>query len=1105
MHVRPPAIDNCELTAHPDSLKLRLGLQEYSDFVLVHEQLWQSLLRSYGGGPELKRIVVAVGSGSSSELRVELYPLSLKVCMVDMNGHMDENAPLEVIFSRHARVQDLLQSLVDSWGLQESGEDGLRLWYRRGTDAERSDAMSFDGWELLLPASKSLDEFAVPDGASLLLERSKLATYKQSSGNSREKVEWPFFRRLRLDYKNRTFKDPRAARLAIDDLVDAAVEVEAYGYDGAKMQWYPGRVVADEDSRVLVQFYGREKPKTKMPPLLTDGSWLSERQLTPEAKGALGTVFKRYATGGKIDRTSMRGLMSCATNMLVQEDSWQVSDLLTKYGDGQTVELEGFLKYWRMKAINSHHWLEDELSRLFERVGANAGQTEEEKLLAQGREWITRNSARLAQYRTNEYVNNAMREKIFFRDFRRFDSLDTNFSGEWKPCEVQEVNWEEMTVLVQTRSAGSSWNASLRHQREWIPMESSRLAEFETKSLEIAEDTPTPLLARTTSHGGVCPRPGACGLQNLGNTCFMAATLQCLSNCGPLRIFFAGCPAQAPQFHTQLSNSPLSTNGRLAREYGRLLTQMWSNEHESCTPMELKGLIGQKRPEFSGYQQQDAQELLIFLLDGLHEDVNRAPYPRPVMPEVDSSGRPEREVAREAWEGHLRRNDSKIVELFQFQIRSEVECPECGCISVTFDPIMYLSLPVPKPPHSVTVTVVPVEYPKVAMHKIDVLVPKGATFAELEQRLWAQLSRQPAELPSRFVFADIWSDRIYKMFKDVNRITEIQHGDNVYALEVRLPRDLQEGVVPSFVPVLFRRQTKSSYAYSTPQFSYDRCAPPRILCTTGETTNAEVHRQLVAIAADLLALRPAPTAQGAAPSQAQGSALDIVTNVDTYASTRGDVLPNDDAVFVIPSGQQVGVNFLAAEAASALQASLPELQTANNASAAMQRGHGTGTTLRQCLEKNAEREQLAEEDAVFCRKCKEHRRSWKKIQLWSLPPQLIIHLKRFGRDRIDGPLTKITTPVEFPVELDLSDFLAQPQLGAVYELSGVVNHHGGLGGGHYTAHALVTSVNDDGEGARAADAEWFRFDDSRVNKASVNDIDHAAGYILFYRQRRPGG
>lgn len=40
-------------------------------------------------------------------------------------------------------------------------------------------------------------------------------------------------------------------------------------------------------------------------------------------------------------------------------------------------------------------------------------------------------------------------------------------------------------------------------------------------------------------------------------------------------------------------------------------------------PRGFKSKLAQFAPQFQGYSQQDSQELLAFLLDGLHEDLNR--------------------------------------------------------------------------------------------------------------------------------------------------------------------------------------------------------------------------------------------------------------------------------------------------------------------------------------------------------------------------------------------------------------------------------------------------------------------------------------------------
>lgn len=57
-----------------------------------------------------------------------------------------------------------------------------------------------------------------------------------------------------------------------------------------------------------------------------------------------------------------------------------------------------------------------------------------------------------------------------------------------------------------------------------------------------------------------------------------------------------------------------------------------------------------------------SQELLAFLLDGLHEDLNRVKH-KPYIKSRDADGRPDEEVADEYWANHIARNDSIIVDV----------------------------------------------------------------------------------------------------------------------------------------------------------------------------------------------------------------------------------------------------------------------------------------------------------------------------------------------------------------------------------------------------------------------------------------------------------
>lgn len=59
-------------------------------------------------------------------------------------------------------------------------------------------------------------------------------------------------------------------------------------------------------------------------------------------------------------------------------------------------------------------------------------------------------------------------------------------------------------------------------------------------------------------------------------------------------------------------------------------------------------------------------------------------------------------------------------------------------------------------------------------------------------------------------------------------------------------------------------------------------------------------------------------------------------------------------------------------------------------------------TLQRCMDSFNTQEQLSQNDMWYCSDCKEHRRAFKKMQLWSLPECLILHLKRFQYSEVRG-------------------------------------------------------------------------------------------------------
>jgi ubiquitin C-terminal hydrolase len=182
---------------------------------------------------------------------------------------------------------------------------------------------------------------------------------------------------------------------------------------------------------------------------------------------------------------------------------------------------------------------------------------------------------------------------------------------------------------------------------------------------------------------------GIVGLQNLGNTCFMNTSLQCISNCWELiNYFLRNC------YKTDLNEkNPIGTGGVLARAYANLVKNIWYGGKGVYSPWNFKRALATFQPMFSGYQQHDTQEFLNYLLDGLHEDLNRV-INKPIV-DKDESKKPDNIKALEEWYAFQLRNQSVLVDLLYGQYKSTLYCPneKCQNISTTFDTFLSISLP----------------------------------------------------------------------------------------------------------------------------------------------------------------------------------------------------------------------------------------------------------------------------------------------------------------------------------------------------------------------------------------------------------------------------
>ena len=187
---------------------------------------------------------------------------------------------------------------------------------------------------------------------------------------------------------------------------------------------------------------------------------------------------------------------------------------------------------------------------------------------------------------------------------------------------------------------------------------------------------------------GVPPAPGCVGLQNLGNSCFMNSIVQCLNQVDVLTKYFL-----KGHWREELNReNPLSSGGLVATAYCGLLSDIWSGDYCALAPRTLKKTIGIFAPQFNNIHQHDSQEFCGFLMDGLHEDLNRVKE-KPYVEDLECRGMPDSKAAVESWRRHLLRHDSIIVDHCQGMYRSHVTCPQCGRESVKFDVFSTIPLP----------------------------------------------------------------------------------------------------------------------------------------------------------------------------------------------------------------------------------------------------------------------------------------------------------------------------------------------------------------------------------------------------------------------------
>jgi ubiquitin C-terminal hydrolase len=673
---------------------------------------------------------------------------------------------------------------------------------------------------------------------------------------------------------------------------------------------------------------------------------------------------------------------------------------------------------------------------------------------------------------------------------------------------------------------------------------------------------------------------GLVGLRNIGNTCYMNTSLQCLSNCNILTNYFLEDTYK--QFINE--NNPIGSQGKLVEAYSELIKHLWYGQEDSIEPYGFKETIGDIRTMFRGYQQQDTQEFLSFLLDGLHEDLNKVLNKPYTCPEDDLTFENNIEEFKYYKRLFLARNQSLIVDLFYGMFKSTLFCPNSNCLNIsnTYDPYAIISLPFTlKTDSKMNLTVFFIyENVKFKVIKFNIEINRDTTIRYFREKinylLRCGLNTFEIYLVQNGNELKLIDERKYVKIVDflgdentifLNQISSYIFGKENSEIEktyneIRCSNllfdrikefDQNEGKIEDFEQIE-ETYDKSKYIRCLfYNFSYnigymneyqkseyppkDSFLFPRVFYFNIEWNNSQIFNCLLNYYRDIYDREEEDNfkekyfedyeenSQKVNETQDFNFTYSIhetykypfviifLKNINAFnqeeenllmhKSEENNILEISENKYIIKENIEK-INFQENESIKDYQlnfkiAWLPEYAQRLNDYNSMEKiekrtywyhsdDDEPDLNLLDLLENFNKKEKLTEENKWYCPKCKEHQLAEKKMEIFTCPEILILHLKRFKNN------SKLGNTVNFPIEgLDMGKYITYNEIETsdnIYDLFAVANHFGGLHGGHYIAYCK----ND-------FEKKWYEFNDSYVSEIDENKIVSKSAYVLFYKKR----